>query len=527
MKGDAQKVLSFFCRGYTYALKVLDDHEVHVLGNPIPKKELGEFVSLIRDMLYKMYWKNPPEDIIKLAFRRTLTELFQMLRDRQARRPICHPDCFTIPEINSNVEISVANPESSNYARSSSIVNNIPFVLDFNTRVRIFQHRINQDKERIMQVNGNIFARGLRGSINIRRDRVLEDGLAQMFQMSDALMKGAVQIRFIGHDGNPEAGVDGGGLFKEFMAEILKEACDSTRRGLFIETSDYLLYPNPQSSLLGAVRGDPSGFDLQLFRYIGRLVGKAMYDGILIEPRFANFFLRKLLGFQNYVDDLQTLDPDLYKNLISLKHEGLDVEALELTFSVMTNSLGVPEVFDLIKNGRNIAVTKENVLSYIARMSHYRLNQQIRRQAQEFREGFWSIIQKDWLCLFSPEELLRLICGSEDIDIRDLQNNVVYHGDYHTRHQTIRWFWEVVNEMSQMEKKQLLMFATSCSRAPLLGFSHLNPRFGISLPHYHEDQLPTSSTCANLLKLPPYSSKEKLRKKLVYAITSNSGFELS
>merc|ERR1719219_2237021 len=192
----------------------------------------------------------------------------------------------------------------------------------------------------------------------------------------------------------------------------------------------------------------------------------------------------------------------------------------------MNNNL-FQEVTDLIANGRNIPVTKDNVLSYISRMAHFRLNQQIRRQAQEFREGFWSIIRKDWLCLFSPEELLRLICGSEIINMEDLQNNVVYHGDYHTKHQTIRWFWEVVHEMSQSEKKKLLMFTTSCSRAPLLGFAQLNPHFGISLPHYLEDQLPTASTCANLLKLPPYSSKALLRQKLLYAITSNSGFELS
>lgn len=527
IKGDARKVMSFFCRGYTYALKVLDDHEVHVLNNPIPKSELGDFVSLIRDMLYTLYWKNPPEDLIELAFRRTLTDLFQMLRDRQARRQICDPECFTIPLIDSSVQISVANPDSSNYTKSRLIVNNIPCVLSFDTRVRIFQHRIQQDKERIMQVNGDIFARGLRGSIDIRRGRVLLDGFNEMFQMSDAMMKGSVQIRFIGLDGGAERGVDGGGLFKEFMHEILQEACDSTHRGLFIQTSNYLLYPNPQSSLLGLLRGDPEKFDLKLFRFIGRLVGKAMYDGILIEPRFANFFLRKMLGLNNYVDDLQSLDPDLYKNLISLKHEIKDIDSLSLTFSVMTDNLGHQEVTDLVKGGRHVAVTKDNVLSYITRMAHFRLNKQIRRQAHEFREGFWSIIQKDWLCLFSPEELLRLICGSENIDMQDLQNNVVYHGDYHIQHRTVRWFWEVVFEMTPLEKKQLLMFTTSCSRAPLLGFSQLNPRFGISLPHYDTNQLPTASTCANLLKLPPYESKFLLREKLRYAISSNSGFELS
>lgn len=41
------------------------------------------------------------------------------------------------------------------------------------------------------------------------------------------------------------------------------------------------------------------------------------------------------------------------------------------------------------------------------------------------------------------------------------------------------------------------------------------------------NRLPTSSTCFNLLKLPNYQKKSTLRDKLRYAITSNTGFELS
>lgn len=40
-------------------------------------------------------------------------------------------------------------------------------------------------------------------------------------------------------------------------------------------------------------------------------------------------------------------------------------------------------------------------------------------------------------------------------------------------------------------------------------------------------RLPSASTCFNLLKLPNYQKKSILRDKLRYAITSNTGFELS
>jgi len=40
------------------------------------------------------------------------------------------------------------------------------------------------------------------------------------------------------------------------------------------------------------------------------------------------------------------------------------------------------------------------------------------------------------------------------------------------------------------------------------------------------EKLPTSSTCANLFKLPDYKDKELLRSKILYAINSNAGFDL-
>ena len=40
-------------------------------------------------------------------------------------------------------------------------------------------------------------------------------------------------------------------------------------------------------------------------------------------------------------------------------------------------------------------------------------------------------------------------------------------------------------------------------------------------------RLPTASTCFNLLKLPNYQKRVVLKEKLLYAVTSNAGFELS
>ena len=41
------------------------------------------------------------------------------------------------------------------------------------------------------------------------------------------------------------------------------------------------------------------------------------------------------------------------------------------------------------------------------------------------------------------------------------------------------------------------------------------------------DRLPSASTCYNMLKLPNYRRASTLKEKLLYAVTSNAGFELS
>lgn len=76
--------------------------------------------------------------------------------------------------------------------------------------------------------------------------------------------------------------------------------------------------------------------------------------------------------------------------------------------------------------------------------------------------------------------------------------------------------------------------ATSCSRAPLLGFRYLQPPFTIARQRADDEQarnddeyLPSASTCFNVLRLGTYSSKAALRDKLLQAVESGAGFEFS
>ena len=99
-------------------------------------------------------------------------------------------------------------------------------------------------------------------------------------------------------------------------------------------------------------------------------------------------------------------------------------------------------------------------------------------------------------------------------------------GEYKEDHSSIKMFWNVVNNFSENEKRQLLKFVTSCSRPPMLGFKELHPPFTI-LSARESSHLPSASTCMHLLKLPMFETVELMKEKLLYAISSGAGFELS
>lgn len=109
---------------------------------------------------------------------------------------------------------------------------------------------------------------------------------------------------------------------------------------------------------------------------------------------------------------------------------------------------------------------------------------------------------------------------------------VTYAGGYADDHPVIQNFWQVVSSFGPSDQSALLKFVTACSRPPLLGFRYLEPAMGIQMAGHvgetdAEGRLPTAATCMNLLKLPPYPTVRQMRDKLLYAIHSGVGFDLS
>ncbi|XP_055627362.1 ubiquitin-protein ligase E3C [Toxorhynchites rutilus septentrionalis] len=435
-------------------------------------------------------------------------------RSRRGPRPFQPIRDFT------REDIEDGPPLSTKQIRSITILREIPFVVAFNTRVGVFQGLVAADK---LRTQGDLqgFLQGPSIQLTVRRSHLYEDAFDKLSPLNEPDLRPKFRIEMVNSAGMREAGIDGGGVFREFLSELIKTAFDP-HRGFFMITKDNMLYPNPS---VGKIVEDYQ----RHYYFIGRILGKGLYENLLVELPLAEFFLSKLAGKHSDVDihQLASLDPVLHRNLMSLKAYEGDVTDLGLDFTIVCDELGETRIEELKPNGANITVSSSNRLEYIQLMADFKLNKQIRSQCLAFRQGLANVLPIEWLYMFSNKELQVLISGAEiPVDVNDLRQNTRYGGDFTLEHHTIQLFWKVVEEFGDIQRRQLLKFVTSCSRPPLLGFKDLDPPFCIQNAG-DTDRLPSASTCMNLLKLPAFEKEDTLKEKLLYAIQSGAGFELS
>ncbi|CAH2236380.1 jg10760 [Pararge aegeria aegeria] len=320
--------------------------------------------------------------------------------------------------------------------RTVTILREIPFVVPFSTRVLIFQGLLIREKHEHWYEMTN-FNEGPSIIISVRRTHLYEDAFGKLSPENEPDLKLKLRVQLINQAGAEELGVDGGGLFREFLSELLKSAFDPNR-GLFRLTKDNMLYPNPGVHLLY------DDFPMHYY-FVGRIAGKALYENLLVELPLAEFFLAKMCSTREPdVHALASLDPALYRGLLMLKsHRREDVPDLGLDFTIVSDELG-------------------------------------EQRCNAFKRGLTSVVNAEWIRMFSCRELQLLISGAEvPIDLDDLRRHTQYGGPFSEAHATVKCFWRVVETFTDEQRRQLLKFVTSCSRPPLLGFKDLQPPFCI------------------------------------------------
>ncbi|KAF4325588.1 hypothetical protein BBO99_00000353 [Phytophthora kernoviae] len=371
--------------------------------------------------------------------------------------------------------------------------------------------------------------------IDVHRSAILEDALPQLSGpgVDTTRMREHLNIGFIG-----EPALDAGGVLREWFVLVCQQLF-SAERGLFVTThaEDSSYWINSESE-----KCVPEGEDhLQYFTFAGRLLGKAILDGLVVEVSLALPLLKHLLGVPITFSDLEFLDEELFKHL-SWVRDNDQVDALCVTFSIQTPS---GETVELKPGGNNIDVTDENKMEYLSLVLRYRMLDSVAEQLTALLKGLYEVIPKSLLTIFDYQELDFYLSGLPTLNVTDWQNNSrVRHAvtDDDTEGlereiEVVRWFWDVVGSFTDDQRARLLQFATGSSRVPVEGFKALTSASGIV--HSFTLQLvpigtpplgmcPRAHTCFNRIDLPLYETKNDLNSYLSLVIQmeiTGFGFE--
>ncbi|ORY52963.1 hypothetical protein BCR33DRAFT_675135 [Rhizoclosmatium globosum] len=341
--------------------------------------------------------------------------------------------------------------------------------------------------------------------LEVRRDNVVRDSVAQLATKTTHDLKKQLRVTFVG-----EEGIDDGGIQKEFFQLVVKEIFNPNH-GMFQN--------DPESRLCWFTKEyiTDNGV-LEEYMLIGRLLGLAIYNSNTLEIPFPLALFKKILHTPVGLNDLTELDPELGRGLKKLlEYDNDDFQELyDWTFQIQYDGpYGNRNTHDLKPNGASIPLTKENRSDFVRLYVDFIFNKSVATAFQSFMEGVYSVVDRESLIVFRPEEFQQLVVGCSELDFKALENNAKYEG-WEEDSPIIKQFWEIVHDMSIEEKKRLLFFTTGSDRAPVGGLGNLS--FVIARNGPDSDRLPTSHTCYNVLLLNEYATKEKLEERLKKAI---------
>lgn len=260
------------------------------------------------------------------------------------------------------------------------------------------------------------------------------------------------------------------------------------------------------------------------YELIGVLFGLAIFNDVILDIKFPHVIYKKLLRRRPSLEDMAEIDPDIHSNLKFLltTNEPNLRETLGVNFEVETESFGERVAIPLCKGGESLPVDETNKAEYVELYLDWFFNASIEKFFTPFQKGFYRVCNEDIFRIVNEQELELIICGSKELDFKELEASSVLEDGYDKESQTVRFFWEIVHEFDENQKRKFLFFLTGCDRAPIKGLGSLRMIIGRYGPD--SDKLPCAHTCFNYLLLPDYQNKEKLRNRLLLAIENSEGF---
>ena len=412
---------------------------------------------------------------------------------------------LTSTQISKAVELY---PPSQDYVLNSQIfANSKKYIPITNSKKNLKQKTLD---EKIIKLKEEINSKKISWEegcchLNLTRNNLLKES---MTQIKDINLKKELKINFKG-----EVSYDAGGIMREFFTTIF-QTLESDKLKLFIvsDSNEFSYIINPFLS--------HNKENFEYFAFIGKLIAKALFDNITVNICFNKLIYKMILQEEICFKDLLFIDYSLYTSLKNLKGVNLaqnnENNNLELYYSIeMKDVYNHTHSLELIEKGREIPLT--NVDDYIKQRIKFMIGM-YEPFIKEIRDNIYKYFSKEVITNFTSDEFELILNGRPFIDIEEWKIFTEYKEPYNNNHYIIKWFWEILNNLSQKELSNLLLFSTGSGRVPLGGFAVLESNRG-NIARFTIEMLPYQNGCKNFIKahtcfnridIPLYKNKQEM-----------------
>jgi hypothetical protein len=354
--------------------------------------------------------------------------------------------------------------------------------------------------------------------------------------------KRSFKVKFMGEGVN-----DYGGPYRAVFEQVVDELqCDRSIKSSEKSLLPLLIPSNNRAASVGSIQDKfvlstsptTSPAILELMHFFGKLLGSAVRQNLNLALDLSAMVWRPLVRLPVSRAHLETVDSLVAKSLEDITKKGLQLEQdpsnyppsyipddwEDFSFMIyLPDGTRIP----LLPGGEDQKVNLGNWRLFVTLTERCRLRESV-VMLKALRDGLSTVLPIDLLPLFTPNEFEQIISGSSNVDISLLRQCTEYE-DLSADDTLVKNFWQVLEEFTPEDRTLFLRFVWARSRMPssaedlLMNFKlQLAQGDARSKP---DQYLPHAQTCFFSLSLPPYSSQEIMKEKLLYAIYNSPNMD--
>ena len=320
-----------------------------------------------------------------------------------------------------------------------------------------------------------------------------------------------------------EGAFDAGGPFREIVTLAFEELT-STYLDLFIPTPNNKSQSGNDRDKYTINPKANTAKHLNAFEFLGKFIAYVISSECYVSLPLSSFVYKQILNLPVEASDIASIDVHAYNSIIKVLSSGGTSQKASL-YNVIdfTCQLSDGEVVELKENGRNVMLNADNEREYLELYLQARVSE-CAEQTRFIRKGLYAVIPHQLFKFLTWEDLEEKICGEPFFNVELFRKNTRYEG-FKESDPTIKYFWRFINECTLEEKYQYIKFVWGRSRLPKDSEWNEDKHEISKMEDVKKEDvdmtLPVSHTCFFMVNLPPYTSYQVLKEKLLYSMRNS------